>query len=140
MPWDASPNAGFTTGAPWLPLNPDFPARNVAALAHDRRSILTLYRRLLALRRDRAALRVGDHVGLPVQGEVLVFERRSGAEERLLVALNLGHAPQRVGLPAAGNGGARVLLSTALDREEGVVGQTLLLRPAEGVILDLGRP
>ena len=52
MPWDASENAGFTTAKPWLPLNADWPTRNVARMTEESHSILTLYRRLLALRRD----------------------------------------------------------------------------------------
>jgi alpha-glucosidase len=50
MPWDESENAGFTTVKPWLPLNIDWPARNVARMTEDFQSIFTLYRRLLALK------------------------------------------------------------------------------------------
>src|SRR3954471_20028324 len=60
MPWDASPYAGFTDGEPWLPLNPDWRTRNVAAEAPDARSILSLYRDLLRLRRAHPSLSVGD--------------------------------------------------------------------------------
>ena len=52
MPWDGSENAGFTTARPWLPLNADWPTRNVARMAEEPHSILTLYRRLLAMRRS----------------------------------------------------------------------------------------
>ena len=48
MPWDGSENAGFTTAKPWLPLNADWPTRNVARMAEEPDSILTLYRQLLA--------------------------------------------------------------------------------------------
>jgi len=58
MPWDNSPNAGFTTGSPWLPMSPD-QAHSVEALVADKRSILNLYRRLIGLRREHAALSVG---------------------------------------------------------------------------------
>ena len=47
----SSENAGFTTAKPWLPLNADWPTRNVARMAEEPHSILTLYRRLLAVRR-----------------------------------------------------------------------------------------
>ena len=50
MQWDASPNGGFTTGQPWLPLV-DPAARNVAAQRDDPDSLLSLYRDLLAWRR-----------------------------------------------------------------------------------------
>ena len=76
MPWDESENAGFTTAKPWLPLNADWPTRNVARMTEDPQSILTLYRRLLALRRDCLALSIGDFVLLSVEGEILAYERR----------------------------------------------------------------
>jgi alpha-glucosidase len=58
MPWDNSPNAGFTDGVPWLPLNRDWRTRNVAAEAADRASMLHLYRDLLRLRRAHPALSI----------------------------------------------------------------------------------
>ena len=62
MPWDARENAGFTTANPWLPLNANWPTRNVARMTEESHSILTLYRRLLDLRRDCLALSIGDFV------------------------------------------------------------------------------
>jgi len=131
MPWDGSENAGFTRGRPWLPLNPDFARRNVAALVADDRSILTLYRRLIALRRERRALSVGRYEAAHAEGEIFAFGRRAEGEAPLLVALNFGKAPQRLMLPE----GARLLLSTGLDRSE-VQGECTL-GPAEGVIVEL---
>src|SRR5204862_3716968 len=51
MPWEPGRGAGFTAGEPWLPLGADADRRNVALLRADPDSILSLYRRLLALRR-----------------------------------------------------------------------------------------
>src|SRR5580698_11041358 len=59
MPWDASENAGFAKTTPWLPLNTDWPTRNVARMTETPHSILALYRRLLAARRAHLALSVG---------------------------------------------------------------------------------
>jgi alpha-glucosidase len=136
LPWDGSPGAGFTTGTPWLPIGADHATRNVAAMARDPHSILTLHRRLLALRREHAALHAGRYLPVAVGGEVFAFERRDGAA-RLLVALNLGHSPARLALPANGQVPARLLLSTALDREGEIVVSEIPLRPAEGVVLRL---
>lgn len=132
MPWDAAPNAGFTTGTPWLPLNPDWPERNVARLAQAPGSPLALHRRLLALRRAHPALAIGDIALLDAEGDVLAYERRSG-DERLLIALNLGDTPGELALPAWAQP-ARPLLSTV----EGVhppPGKRIVLRPDEGLIL-----
>jgi len=132
MPWDASENAGFTTAKPWLPLNADWPTRNVARMTEESQSILTLYRRLLALRRDCLALSIGDFVLLNVEDEILAYERRYDAE-RLIVALNLGGQPHRLQLPDWARD-SRLLLSTAQDPAP-VEGGAVLLRSNEAVVL-----
>ena len=131
MPWDGGPNAGFTTGRPWLPLNPDFGTRNVAVETGDPDSMLELYRRLLALRRSSPALSLGDYAELPVGEGVLAYARLHG-EERIVVILNLTHEPRTIRLPSGLF--LRPLLSTAAPRSEPVA-TVLRLDPDEGVIL-----
>ncbi|HYF21985.1 MAG TPA: alpha-amylase family glycosyl hydrolase [Caulobacteraceae bacterium] len=94
MPWDDGPNRGFTDGEPWLPPGPA--AVNVAAQADEPGSMLTLYRRLLALRRAEPALHEGDWVPLGVQGEVLLYARQAPDAARFAVAVNFGDGPARV--------------------------------------------
>ena len=130
MPWDGSPQAGFSTGEPWLPLNADWPTRNVAAEAADPASMLTLHRRLLALRRAHPALALGEVTVLAMEGDVLAYERRHG-DDHLLVALNLGHEAAAATLPA---GDWAPLLSTLAGLPAPASG-ALALRPDEGVIL-----
>jgi len=130
MPWEPGPGAGFTSGDPWLPLGADADRRNVAGLRQDRRSILTLYRRLLALRRRSVALRTGACRHVEARGGVLTYIRGSD----YVVALNLTLAEQRVELPRLARGG-RVLLSTHLDRSDRAVPRRLPLRSAEGVVI-----
>ncbi len=135
MPWDDSENAGFSAVRPWLPLHADWSTRNVTRMAEDPQSILALYRRLTALRRDRRALSIGSFVLLNVQDDILVYERRHAAE-RLVVALNLGERPHRLQLPEWVRD-SRLLLSTAEDAalvEDGV----LLLGSNEAVVLEAG--
>ena len=133
MPWDASPNAGFSDAEPWLPLHDDFESRNVANQQDDPGSILTLYRRLLALRRERRALAVGDYTPVEAAGDVIAYVREHDGE-RLLVALNLGREPQAVDLEAyAGT----VLLGTDADREGEPVGGRLALQPNEALVAAL---
>jgi alpha-glucosidase len=134
MQWDESANAGFTADTPWLPLNADWPTRNVARMKEERHSILMLYRRLLAARHAHLALSVGDFALLDAEGDVLAYERRHDAE-RLIVALNLGGRPHRHKLPNWASD-CQTLLSTVGDSvptEDGV----LLLRSDEGVILTI---
>jgi alpha-glucosidase len=130
MQWDTSAHAGFTTALPWLPISQDFHRRNVKTLAEDPASILTLYKRLLELRRERRALSVGQYLSVMCQGNVMVYERQY-EDERLLVALNFGDKPESAPLPAHG---ATVLLSTFTDRVGESITGACALRPHEGVL------
>jgi alpha-glucosidase len=114
MAWDATPQAGFSSAEPWLPLHHDWSTRNVASQDRDDGSMLNLYRRLLELRRRHPALAIGDFALLPSEPEVLQYERREGAE-RLIVALNLGSTPRRIRIPEDARI-AQPLLSTVPSR------------------------
>jgi oligo-1,6-glucosidase len=91
--WDASPNAGFTTGTPWLPVNPDAATWNAAAQHDDPRSVLAHYRRLIALRHENPVVALGRFTMLlPEHEEVYAFTR-SLDDDVLLVICNLGRTP-----------------------------------------------
>lgn len=94
--------------------------------------MLTLYRRLLAMRRSHSALSIGSFALLDAEGDVLAYERHHGAE-RLIVALNLGPQTQHLQLPDWASD-AQLLLSTLADAAQPGHG-ALLLRGNEGVIL-----
>ncbi len=132
MPWDATPNAGFTTGEPWLPLNADRPTRNVEAQAADPRSLLNLHRALLRLRRAHPALSLGELELLPAQDGVLAYARRHGGD-RAVVGLNLTGEPQTLDLPGWAQA-SPVRLST-LSGPTLREGRFLHLRPDEAVVL-----
>jgi alpha-glucosidase len=130
MQWTAGPYAGFCPpeGTPWLPVAADHEPVNVETERADARSMLTLHRRLLALRRSRQALASGSYQTLHAAGGVLAY-RRATPNERVLVALNLTGTPRPV--PACG----QLLLSTMLDGEGQRVTGGLQLRADEGVVL-----
>jgi oligo-1,6-glucosidase/alpha-glucosidase len=126
MPWDSSPNAGFSAAEPWLPLNADWPARNVAAQEADAGSMLALTRALLRLRRAEPALAVGDYRQVACKGALLAYERRSGGI-RMVIALNFGADP--IPLPDQALAGERLLSTLAGTADH--------LRGNEGVIVRL---
>lgn len=137
MQWDASPTAGFTSGAPWLPIV-DGAARNVAEQRRDPASLLALYRRLIAARHASPALATGTHRSLfGVAPDVLAWLREATGE-RVLVLLNLGDASARCALPLARIGTARgeVMVATS-DRSGAVDLAALELAPLEGMALRL---
>ncbi|HEX6142305.1 MAG TPA: alpha-amylase family glycosyl hydrolase, partial [Geminicoccaceae bacterium] len=132
MQWTGGPNAGFTSGEPWLPIAPDAAAVNVEAQRDDPRSMLTLHRRLILLRRSEPALSTGGYHEVRSERGVLAYVRGEG-ERRFLVALNLSHEAHVLALPAEG----RIRLTTSLEREGEAVRGRLALAPEEGVIVEL---
>jgi alpha-glucosidase len=136
--WDSSPNAGFSSGTPWLPVDDDYSIVNVASQSADPTSILTLYHHVIILRREHAALAYGDYEPVAMTGDLIAYIRRLGPQ-RFLVALNLGEDPHAVSfasLPGAGRG--RIAVSTHLDRKDEIMDGDLNLRANEGVIISLG--
>src|ERR1019366_2592838 len=131
MPWDGSASAGFTTGAPWLPLGDDYKTVNVAALGQDPRSILQLYRKLIGLRRGRPTLVNGKVQSVAAENGVLRFVR-IGSNDRILVLLNMGMDVAQITLD-----GGTVLASTSLDREGETVSGTLEMKSSDGLAIDL---
>lgn len=134
MQWDAGPNASFTTGTPWLPLADDYTAANVATEDADPRSMLALYRRLLALRRAEPALAVGPFTSVTATDAVFAYARMAPERggRRFLVALNFTPTPQTL-RHAALRG--TIALSTHLDRDGEPVERTLALRADEGAVI-----
>lgn len=130
MPWDASERGGFTSGEPWLPLNPDHAARNVAKLSADPMSILSFCRALIALRRASPALTRGSITVCSSDGDILAYQREEG-DARILICLNFRDAPHTLPLDAPGT----ILLSTTLARKGDVTVGRLSLSANEGVVV-----
>jgi alpha-glucosidase len=128
--WSAEPHAGFSSTTPWLPLAADYVTHNVAAQQGDPGSMLSLHRRLIALRRELPALSVGAYTHVHTDDDLLVYERAAEGQ-RVQVALNLSHSPRQLEWPAPRG---RILVSTHLDRDE-EVGDRLDLRADEGVVV-----
>ena len=124
FPWRSGPGAGFTTGVPWLRVGADTP---LSEQEGDPRSMYTLYRDLLALRRRTAALRVGGLTGLAADGAVLRFNRG----KNVLVLANTSDVEAQVV-----QGGGMVLVSTHDERGNAVLAGHLTLRPNEAVVLE----
>ncbi|MDI3563894.1 alpha-amylase family glycosyl hydrolase [Bradyrhizobium sp. Arg816] len=133
MQWDASPASGFSGVRPWLPLPEDHIHENVADLEADSRSILSLYKRLIALRKASPALVEGDYHPIAAQGDLLIY-RREAEGTAVIVVLNLGPDPIAVTTSAI-RFDSEILLSTFLDREGERLEGVLDLRGNEGVVV-----
>lgn len=86
MQWDDSRHAGFTTGTPWIPVNPNHDKVNAHSELADPDSVLHHYRRLIQLRRDEPVVVHGDFTMLlPDHQQVYAFTRRLDGVELLVL-------------------------------------------------------
>lgn len=111
MQWSAAPNAGFTTGKPWLKVNPNYTDINVEQQLSDESSVLQFYRRLIRLRKAHQALVHGDFEELYADSEQLGGYTRSWNGERWTVLCNFTAQTVEVEAPAE----ARLMLSNLGD-------------------------
>ena len=122
-PWQEGPGRGFTEGTPWLPFGAD---RSWAAQEGDGGSMLSLYRRLIAVRREHEALATGSQGPATAVGGVLRYERG----ETFSVLLNTRGAAADVEVP-----GGRVVADTHSAEEWTVAAGTLRLKADQGVLI-----
>jgi len=86
MQWDDTAHAGFTAGAPWIEVNPNYPEINAAAELADDRSVFHHYRRLIALRHTEPAVAFGDFTMLLADHpHIYAFSRRHEDVELLVL-------------------------------------------------------
>ena len=85
MQWSAAPNAGFTTGTPWIGVNPNYRTINAEAQENDPDSVLCFYRRLIALRRELPIITEGDYALLLADHPQIFAYQRSWQGQRLYV-------------------------------------------------------
>ncbi len=132
MQWTADRNGGFTTGADtWLPMG-DCAAINVARQLRDPSSMLSLYRRIIHMRKHSRALSEGSYRTEANAPEDCLVYRREAASERMMVALNFTGETRRLEVPRAS-----IVLSSDPGRRESVVEGAIDLGAHEGVILQL---
>ncbi len=135
MQWNAGDFAGFSTAQPWLPLPKDYASRNVARQTTDKHSTLSLYRRLIWLRRASPALQGGIYRPLETNADnVFAYLRESSSELRLVV-LNFGGDPVTVRIALEGQG--KIQLSTHLDRSDEIQFSAIHLRAHEGLVVEV---
>jgi oligo-1,6-glucosidase len=124
--WDASSNAGFTTGQPWIAVNPNHTWLNAAAQYDDPDSVFNHYRRLIELRHALPVIARGDFRMLLADEPYLYAYERTLNDDRLLVVANLSGTPQIATLD--GGWSAADLLLSNVD-EPTVVSGRIAMEP-----------
>ena len=120
MQWDGSEHAGFTTGEPWIPVNPNHTEINAAAAIEDPDSVFHHYRKLIELRRTEPAVAHGDfEMLLDDDPQVYAYTRAYEGTE-LLVLVNVSSEPaSAAGIPD-GWAEAELVLSNAEPEPQGL--------------------
>ena len=135
--WDASPQAGFTTGTPWIAVNPDYPEVNAAAEVGQPDSVFEHYRKLIELRHNDPVVIDGVfELLLPEHPAIWAFLRR-GHDAELLVAANFSADVVSAALPLEADwAGAAVVLTNLAEPQPNPLQPPpdLKLRPWESVI------
>jgi alpha-glucosidase len=137
MQWNDEPNAGFTTGTPWLRLAPRARERTVEKASADPDSILNFYKRAIRLRRQSPALLDGDYTPIGNDPHIFAYRRRS-PQQTIVVALNMSGEGRKLKLDEAGR--LREVLSNLLQKgARPVEGGEVNLAPYEAVVLEVIR-
>ncbi|HXO51050.1 MAG TPA: alpha-glucosidase, partial [Mycobacterium sp.] len=96
MQWDAGPNGGFTTGDPWLAVNPNYTWLNAAAQIDATDSVFAHYQALIRLRHELPILVDGDFTPLMAEDPQIWAYTRTTLNTKLLVIANCGRDPRTV--------------------------------------------
>jgi oligo-1,6-glucosidase len=131
MQWTAGPNAGFTTGEPWIGVNPNHREVNVEAALADPESVLHYYRRLIALRKTQPVIVHGAYqLLLEAHLQIYAF-LRTYEDDRLLVILNFSGDTPVFALPTsvAFDGFETLIANYPIDPDDDL--RRLTLRPWE---------
>ena len=129
MQWDATSHAGFTTGTPWLAVNPNHVEINAEAAMADEGSVFHHYRRLIELRHDEPVVAHGDFTMLLARDPIVYAFTRRLADVELLVLGNFSSEPVTADVPAADEWAAAELVLANYPAVGDAV--TLELRPWE---------
>ncbi|GIM29618.1 alpha-glucosidase [Clostridium polyendosporum] len=97
--WDDNENAGFTTGTPWIKVNPNYKQINVKSQLEDEDSIFNYYKKLISIRKKNEIIVYGTyHLILEDHKEIYAYTRTLG-EEKLLVICNFTESTPVFNLP-----------------------------------------
>ncbi|MFC9777982.1 glycoside hydrolase family 13 protein [Paenibacillus chitinolyticus] len=139
MQWDDTANAGFTTGEPWIKVNPNYPGINAAAATADPQSIYHYYRSLIALRKKHPVIVYGEYkLLLPLDTEIYAYTRTLNGEKLLVILNFFDGTPEFTWPEEPGKRKDAELLISNYDPVPGEDTGVLKLRPYEARVYLLG--
>ena len=97
--WDASKNAGFTTGTPWFYVNDNYKEINVANQEKDERSVLNFYRKAISLRKELSCVRYGNYTEYNKNSKKLYIYSREDDAQKILVVCSFSNTNEKWNAP-----------------------------------------
>lgn len=137
MQWGVNPNAGFTTGAPWMKVNPNYRDINVAHDLKDSNSIFHYYQKIIRLRKENSIMVYGDYQLILEDDEHVYSYLRTLNKDRLLIILNFFSSQTIFNLPANIDYQDKKLLISNYNVEEKEEIKNIYLRPYEARVYKL---
>ncbi len=134
MQWDASENAGFTSGTPWIAVNPNYERINAAEQTGREDSVYHYYRKLIRLRREHEIIVYGRYYLIPEGGEEIYAYMRAYGKEKLLVICNFTKAQQSFAVPRELHGRKNELLIANYADAPWQITTEYALRPYEALV------
>ncbi len=137
MQWNDSANAGFTTGTPWIRVNPNYVDINVEKALQDKNSVFYYYQKLIKLRKDNPIIVYGDYEEILRDSESIFTYVRTLGSEKLLVILNFYEPETEFILPENIKYSSKELIISnyAVDENEDI--NNIKLRPYEARVYRL---
>ena len=137
MQWNSSTNAGFSEKKPWLPVPPSYATHNVESELKDPNSVLSVYKKVLALRHTNVALVEGSYTALNGDDPNVLSYLRSYKGNAVLVVLNMSDAPRTVKFDLAKQGFPTFTLTPLVGGWESDKLNVLSLEPFGSVIAEV---
>lgn len=134
MQWDSTENAGFTTGTPWIKVNPNYKEINVEAALADQNSIYYYYKKLIQLRKTNPLIVHGDFTLIDGENERVFAYLRTYQNEKLLVVTNWSNDQLEFRLPDFINFHPGQILIANYDDANLNLENTITLRPWEAIV------
>lgn len=131
--WDESEHGGFTTGTPWIQVNPNYKEINANQAVADEKSIYHYYRKLIQLRKEQPVIVHGRYDILVPDDEKIYVYTRTFESQKLLVLLNFSDEEQAFGVPLELQGKKSEILISNYEASEGY-GAEVSLRPYEAIV------
>jgi oligo-1,6-glucosidase len=131
--WDDSEHGGFTTGIPWLQVNPNYMEINAKQAVEDESSIYHYYRKLIQLRKEHPVIVHGSYDILVPEDESIYVYTRTLESQKLLVLLNFTNEDQSFDVPADLQGKKNEILISNYEANT-EYGSSISLKPYEAIV------